>query len=76
MVVRFEDKSSDDYTYNSFEITIDGARRLFVFDDFGSGDNTLAGSFNDIYNIETIIKMAYEAGKAGEELDIVTSQSA
>lgn len=76
MIVEFKDESSDDFTRNSFEITINGARRLFVFDDYGSGDNTLAGSFNDVYNIETIIKMAHAAGKAGEQLEIITHHSA
>ena len=33
-------------------------------------DSNLSRDFNDVYNIENLMLLAYEAGKAGEELTV------
>jgi hypothetical protein len=58
----------DDYRSN-FTVIVDGKEVL----DCGDGepeDNTLYRNFSDILGVAELMKMAYEAGKRGEELEI------
>lgn len=50
------------------EIIVDDVRRFRVADGNDEEDNTLNVNFSDCYNIDTLLLLAYEAGKKGEEL--------
>lgn len=55
--------------HDKFEIFINGKEVFSVYDGEPENNN-IARNFNDVYKIIDIIKMAYEAGKNGEELTI------
>ena len=55
------------------EIFIDG-KRVFSVGDGEPEDSNLCRDFNDCWKIPDLLKMAYEAGKKGEELIIETEQ--
>jgi len=55
-----------DYS-DRYEIKIDGIS-VFAVADGEPEDNTLSRNFNDVYKIQEIIEIVYEAGKNGEEL--------
>lgn len=52
------------------EIIIDDVRRFRVADGNDEEDNTLNINFSDCYNIDTLLLLAYEAGKKGEALTL------
>lgn len=64
---------NDDFQ-ESMTIEVDGQRVFFVTDGEPE-DNVLNRNFGDVHNIPRLMKMAYEAGKKGEELNL-TAQSA
>lgn len=49
----------------------DDKSRLFSVHDGESEDNSLNRNFSNVYEIPNLMKMAYEAGKNGEEFEIV-----
>ncbi len=51
------------------EIFIDDIKKFSVNDRYRP-DNTLSDSFNNCYKITKLMKMAYEAGKNGEEFSL------
>jgi hypothetical protein len=58
---------------SSLAIEINGQEEFHVSDSFDSPeDNTLGRSFSNCYNIPSLMKMAYEAGKAGEPIVVET----
>lgn len=62
---------SDDYMYAGLEIVIDDTYKFSVHHSEDSPeDNTLDRSFADCFDIPSMLKRAYEAGKNGEELEI------
>ena len=60
----------DDGCRESYElsVTVGAVTKNLTFCDGESEDNTLARNFNDVYQIASLLRMAYAAGKAGEEL--------
>ena len=52
------------------EIIIDDVRRVRVADGNDEEDNALNVNFSDCYNIDTLLLLAYEAGKKGEALTL------
>ena len=48
------------------EIIIDDVRRFRVADGNDEEDNILNINFSDCYNIDSLLLLAYEAGKKGE----------
>lgn len=61
----------EDYDYRDMvEIYVDGEKVFSVQDDEPE-DSNLSRAFSDCYNIDSLMKMAYEAGKRGEEFIIV-----
>lgn len=54
---------------DAYEIKING-KRVFKARDGEPEDNSLGRDFSDIYNIPDLMKIAYEAGKNGEEFEI------
>jgi len=55
------------------EVRVDGSLVWSVYDS-DPKDATLRGSFKDCYRVDALIKLAYEAGKRKEELEIVKKQ--
>ena len=61
---------SEDNDYRdaiSFEVN---GKRMLTFRDGEPEDNSLCRNFNDVFSIAGVVKLAYEAGNAGEELTI------
>ena len=71
-VLTVEDKDNDFYT--RVEIYVNGKERIWIGDcrDYPE-DYLIERNLNFVYDISTLMKEAYEAGKAGEELNIVES---
>lgn len=75
MLVKIKNnEGNDDNEYRDF-YSIDASREnSFLNLEFADGeveDGNLSRSFSAVYNIMDLVKMAYEAGKAGEQLDVV-----
>jgi hypothetical protein len=62
-------------SYTLEVVKSDGTKIRLCFADGEPEDATLARDFNDVFSIETAIIAAYEAGKAGEELEFETINS-
>lgn len=58
---------------DAIEIFIDG-KRVFSVGDGEPEDSNLGRDFSDCWQIPDLLKMAYEAGKKGEELIIETEE--
>lgn len=52
-----------------YQIHVDD-KRVFSVQDDEPEDSNLSRSFNDVYKIQELLEMAYEAGKKGEALEI------
>ena len=64
------EKAIEDREYcDAFEIHINGKQEFAVYDGEHE-DNTLGRNFNDCYKVVNLLKMAHEAGKADEPLEI------
>lgn len=64
---------SREYEYrNAFEIKIDGEKVFSVWDGEPE-DANLNRDFNDAYSIPGLMRRAFEAGKAGEEFTVESS---
>lgn len=62
---------SDDFTYESLEITLDESIKFHVFSDANlPEDNTLSCNFADCFDIPELLRKAWEAGRRGEEFEI------
>ena len=65
------EEDMEDYDYRDFvEIKVDGVRKFHVQDDEPE-DSNLSRSFGDCYSIGQLMQMAYDAGKRGEELEMI-----
>jgi len=63
-------KSLEERDYRSFySISIDGKEAFYVSDGEPE-DSNLSRDFNNVYRIPDLMKIAYEAGKQGEMLEI------
>lgn len=58
---------------NGLWILIDG-KTVFSAHDGEPEDNTLGRNFNDCWSIPKLLKLAYEAGKAGEEFIVESKE--
>lgn len=65
-----EASAKDDYR-QSFKILVNGEVKISANDYGEPEDNSLGRDLNFVYNIVPLMKMAYEAGKNGEELEII-----
>jgi len=64
------DKFSEDNDYRNFlHIEINGEKK-FHFLDGEPEDNNLSRDFSDCYDIVSALKLAFEAGKNGETLEV------
>jgi hypothetical protein len=54
---------------SSLSISIDGETKFSAYDGEPE-DATLARDFNDCYSIPDLLKLAYEAGKRGEDFEL------
>lgn len=61
---------SEDYETESLEIVIDYHTKFSVCSSDSSEDNTLSRNFSDCYDIPSLLRKAYEAGKNGESFDV------
>jgi len=65
------DEVLEQYDYQDFvEIVVDGVSEFKVLDGEPE-DSNLSRNFSDCYNVIKLMKLAYEAGKLGEELEII-----
>lgn len=58
------------YEWETLEIEVDG-QEVFSACTGEHEDNTLTRNFSDCYKVASLMKMAFEAGKRGEELTII-----
>jgi cupin superfamily acireductone dioxygenase involved in methionine salvage len=56
--------------YNDKVVIIVNGKPMFEVHDGEVEDNYLYRNFQDVYSIPELMKMAYDAGQAGEELHI------
>lgn len=69
-IISLTEKARERIDYcDSIEIKINGIEMFSVYDGEPE-DNTLNRNFRSCYNILPLIEMAYNAGKAGEKLEI------
>lgn len=59
---------------DAVEIKIDG-RRVFSVRDDEPEDSNLSRSFSDVYKIGDLLQMAYNAGKNGEDFELINEES-
>lgn len=70
VVKTLSEKGLENRDYRAaLEITING-KLAFSVADGEPEDSNLSRDFNDCYSIPTLMKRAYEAGKAGEEFNL------
>lgn len=68
VIKSFDEKCLEDRDYrDAYEIKIDG-KGVFSVWDGEPEDANLARDFCDVYSIPDLMRKAWEAGKAGEEL--------
>jgi hypothetical protein len=61
------DSELEDFDYrNKLTITVDEVK-VFDVEDDEPEDSNLSRAFSDCYNVVSLMKQAYEAGKNGEE---------
>ena len=74
-VISRDEKSVKECDYSdAFQIKIN-AKIVFSVSDGEPEDSNLNRDFNDVYNIPELLKLAYDAGKAGEPFEINYSES-
>ena len=61
----------ENYFHNEYEIHVDDKKEISANDYGEPEDNSLNRDLNFVYNIVPLMKRAYEAGKAGERLEIL-----
>lgn len=62
---------SDDFRYEALEITINDVYKFSVYHSEDTPeDNTLYRNFSDCFDIPNMLKLAYEAGRRNEKLEI------
>jgi len=64
---------NDDFL-ESVSIEVDGERVFFVSDGEPE-DNNLSRNFSDVHNIPRLMKMAYEAGKNGQDFSHIAESA-
>jgi hypothetical protein len=63
--------TSEDYEYEMLEIVLDETTKFKVSCNTDSmEDNMLSRNFSDCYDIPTLLRKAYEAGKNGEDFTV------
>lgn len=67
------DFEKNDYR-NEYEIHVDGKREIRANDYGQPEDNSLGRDLNFVYGVVPLMKRAYEAGKAGEPLEITEEE--
>lgn len=73
-VLTYDPKTADLRDHcDGIEIHVNG-KRVFGAYDGEPEDNNLCRNFNECYNIDTLMQMAYEAGRAGESFEIVSGE--
>jgi hypothetical protein len=66
-----DEKFLDDYDYRDFlAVSVNGNTVMSVHDGEPE-DNNLGRNFSEVHNVVKLIRLAHEAGKAGEELTFV-----
>lgn len=70
MKVTVVETISDDFTYESLEITLDGKTKFHVYSNDAPEDNTLSRNFADCYDIPELLRKAWEAGRNGEKFEV------
>lgn len=74
LLIETRETTGDDYESRDgirIEVKTRFKTRSVSFFDGEAEDNALCRNFNDVYFIEDLIVAAYEAGTAGEEINIV-----
>jgi hypothetical protein len=67
--INSSDKFHEDWDYRGYyALETEGKKLSFL--DGEPEDNSLGRNFNGVYSILDLVKLAYEAGKNGEELEI------
>ena len=70
-VLSRSEESLEDYDYHeAMEIHVND-KKVFSVSDGEPEDSNLSRDFSSCWNIPTIMKMAYEAGKNGEEFNLI-----
>ena len=64
---------NDDFL-ESVSIEVDG-KRVFFVNDGEPEDNNLSRNFSDVHNIPRLMKMAYEAGKNGQDFNHIAKSA-
>lgn len=65
---------NSEYDFRDFLTIRVNEKRAASFHDGEPEDGTLGRDFNDCYNIGELMKQAYEAGKNGEEFELVSKE--
>lgn len=69
MALKYEEKNAMDEEYYRSGLSISLGGKELRFLDGEPEDASLNRDFSDVYNISELVEKAYEAGKAGEELE-------
>lgn len=70
-IISRSSETLEEYDYNDkLQIKIDG-NLVFEVRDGEPEDNNLSRNFNDCWNIEDLMLMAYEAGKRRENFEVI-----
>ena len=73
-IITYTEEASEERDYSQlYALEIDGKEKFEVYDGEPE-DNNLSRNFNGIYNIPKLMKLAYEAGKNGEEFNVIEEQ--
>lgn len=59
---------------DEYSITVNGEKRIEANDYGEPEDNTLGRDLNFVYSIVGLMREAYEAGKKGEEFEVIKVQ--
>jgi len=72
--ISFTDNGRERRDYSDmYAIEIDGKNEFHAMDGEPE-DNSLGRNFNDIYKIIDLMKLAYEAGKNGEDFNVSSEE--
>lgn len=74
-IINRSEKAIEECDYRgAVEFNIDGKREA-GFADGEPEDSNLCRDFSDVYSIPGLMRKAWEAGKAGEQFEVTTSES-
>lgn len=69
MDIKTHYKFDSDYGHADFTVFIDGEKKYNVWDSDSPEDNNIGRNFSDSVEVVKLMKLAYEAGKNGEEFN-------